>query len=109
VQKRLPASSARCRVNAIYATQYKRTQETAKPLSDKTGVPVTIVSSKNGGPARRFARKHSGHTNLHRRAQQHLCRRLLRPWGPKYPVIPETEYDKSICRDGLSHRKSIRL
>src|SRR5438034_7582994 len=25
-------------INAIYATQYKRTQETVKPLSDKTGV-----------------------------------------------------------------------
>src|ERR1051325_267050 len=33
-------------ISAIYATQYKRTQETVKPLSDKTGVPVTIVNSK---------------------------------------------------------------
>src|SRR5437016_12339037 len=27
-------------INAIYATQYKRTQGTVKPLSEKTGVPV---------------------------------------------------------------------
>src|SRR5437016_8219431 len=34
-------------INAIYATQYKRTQETVKPLSEKIGVPVTIVNSKS--------------------------------------------------------------
>src|SRR3954463_461909 len=34
-------------INAIYATQYKRTQETVKPLSEKTGVPISIVNSKS--------------------------------------------------------------
>src|SRR5215831_5142150 len=28
-------------INAIYATQYKRTQQTVKPLADKLGLPVT--------------------------------------------------------------------
>jgi broad specificity phosphatase PhoE len=32
-------------INAIYATQYKRTQQTAKPLSDRTGVPVKLLQS----------------------------------------------------------------
>src|SRR3954451_15856178 len=32
-------------INAIYATQYKRTQQTVKPLSDRTGVPVTLLDS----------------------------------------------------------------
>src|SRR2546430_1905207 len=31
-------------INAIYATQYQRTQETLKPLSDKTGVPLTMLN-----------------------------------------------------------------
>src|SRR5882672_9651372 len=30
-------------VNAIYATQYKRTQQTVKPLADSLGVPVTVI------------------------------------------------------------------
>src|SRR5205809_7384909 len=30
-------------VNAIYATNFKRTQQTVKPLADKLGVPATLV------------------------------------------------------------------
>src|SRR5438067_11607217 len=33
-------------INAIYATQYKRTQQTVKLLADKLGVPVNLVDSK---------------------------------------------------------------
>src|ERR687891_158234 len=32
-------------IDAIYATQYKRTQQTVKPLSDRIGVPVTLLES----------------------------------------------------------------
>ena len=32
-------------INAIYATQLKRTQQTAKPLSDRTGVPMTVIEA----------------------------------------------------------------
>src|SRR5947199_7418785 len=34
-------------INAIYATQYKRTQQTVKPLADKLGLPVTVVNAKS--------------------------------------------------------------
>src|SRR5512138_1042300 len=30
-------------INAIFATQFKRTQQTVKFLSERTGVPVTIL------------------------------------------------------------------
>ncbi|MGH9930616.1 MAG: histidine phosphatase family protein, partial [Pyrinomonadaceae bacterium] len=30
-------------ITAIYATQYKRTQQTVKPLEEKLGIPVTRV------------------------------------------------------------------
>src|SRR5690242_4549543 len=33
-------------INTIFATQYKRTQETVKPLSDRIGVPITQVDAK---------------------------------------------------------------
>lgn len=33
-------------INAIYATQYKRTQQTVEPLSKRVGVPVTVLDSK---------------------------------------------------------------
>src|SRR5215212_5594691 len=32
-------------VNAIYATQFKRTQQTVKPLADRTGVNVTLLDA----------------------------------------------------------------
>ncbi len=34
-------------VTAIYATEFKRTQETAAPLAKAIGVPVTTVPSKD--------------------------------------------------------------
>src|SRR5258707_12099568 len=34
-------------INAIYATQYKRTQQTVKPLADRLGLPVGQVNSKS--------------------------------------------------------------
>src|SRR3954470_1462029 len=79
-------------VNAIYATQYKRTQETVKPLSDKTGVPVTIVNSK--GTADLLAQiraQHSGGTIFiagHNNTVPEIIEAL---GGPKYPTISETE------------------
>src|SRR6185369_15229958 len=33
-------------VGAIYATQYKRTQQTIKPLADKLNLPVTQIDAK---------------------------------------------------------------
>ncbi|HEX7720778.1 MAG TPA: phosphoglycerate mutase family protein [Pyrinomonadaceae bacterium] len=81
-------------INAIYATQYKRTQETVKPLSDKTGAPVTIVNSK--GTADLLAQiraQHSGQTIFiagHNNTVPEIIEAL---GGPKYPTIPETEYD----------------
>jgi 2,3-bisphosphoglycerate-dependent phosphoglycerate mutase len=33
-------------INTIYATQYKRTQQTVKPLADRIGVPVTLINSR---------------------------------------------------------------
>ena len=32
-------------VNAIYATQYKRTQQTVKPLAERTGVAVKLLQA----------------------------------------------------------------
>src|SRR5438034_11317250 len=34
-------------VNAIYATQYRRTQDTVRPLAAKHGLSVNLVNAKN--------------------------------------------------------------
>ncbi|MDX6531916.1 MAG: hypothetical protein QOH41_4206 [Blastocatellia bacterium] len=81
-------------INAIYATQYKRTQQTVKPLADKMGLPVNQVNSKN--TADLVARIHSqnsgqvvfiaGHNNT-------VPEIIAALGGPTFPAIPETEFD----------------
>src|SRR5262252_2639121 len=81
-------------INAIYATQYRRTQQTVKPLSDKTGVPVTVVNSKNTADLLAQIRaQHSGQTIFiagHNNTVPEIVEAL---GGTKYPTIPESEYD----------------
>ena len=81
-------------INAIYATQYKRTQETVKPLSDKVGVPVTVMNSK--GTADLLAQiraQHSGQTIFIAGHNNTVPEIISALGGPQYPIIPESEYD----------------
>jgi 2,3-bisphosphoglycerate-dependent phosphoglycerate mutase len=81
-------------INAIYATQYRRTQQTVKPLSDKTGVPVTIVNSKNTPDLLAEIRaQHSGQTILIAGHNNTVPEIIAALGGPHYPTIPESEYD----------------
>lgn len=81
-------------INAIYATQYRRTQETVKPLSDKTGVPITIVNSKNTADLLAQIRaQHSGQTILVAGHNNTVPEIIAALGGPQYPIIPESEYD----------------
>ena len=81
-------------VNAIYATQYRRTQQTVKPLSDKTGVPITIVNSKNTADLlAQIHAQHSGQTILIAGHNNTVPEIIAALGGPQYPTIPESEYD----------------
>jgi broad specificity phosphatase PhoE len=44
---RLATVLADAGVKAIFTTEFKRTQETAKPLASKLGIPVQVVPSKD--------------------------------------------------------------
>src|SRR5437660_6368376 len=81
-------------INAIYATQYKRTQETVKPLSEKIGVPVTIVNSKSTADLLAQIRaQHSGQTIFVAGHNNTVPEIIAALGGPQYPIIPESEYD----------------
>src|SRR3954463_3859379 len=81
-------------IQAIYATQYKRTQETVKPLADKTGVPVTIVNSKSTSDLLAQIRaQHSGQTIFIAGHNNTVPEIIAALGGPQYPTIPESEYD----------------
>jgi broad specificity phosphatase PhoE len=81
-------------VNAVYATQYKRTQQTVKPLADKLGLTATIVDSKKTGDLiAQIRAQHSGQTVLIAGHNSTVPEIVAALGGPKYPTIPETEYD----------------
>ena len=81
-------------INSIYATQYKRTQQTVKPLSDLTGVPVTILNSNETDELVKLVQTTlrgrtifiAGHNNTVPAIASALS-------GENFPVIPESEYD----------------
>jgi len=81
-------------INAIYATQYRRTQETVKPLSDKIGVPVTVMNSKGTSDLLAQIRaQHSGQTIFIAGHNNTVPEIIAALGGPQYPIIPESEYD----------------
>jgi 2,3-bisphosphoglycerate-dependent phosphoglycerate mutase len=81
-------------VNAIYATQYKRTQETVKPLADRLGLPVSLVDAKETAELlKQILTNHRGQTIFvsgHNNTVPELATAL---GGEKLPLIPESEFD----------------
>jgi broad specificity phosphatase PhoE len=81
-------------VNAIYATQFKRTQQTVKPLSDQTGVPVTVLEANQTDQlVNRLQTTHRGQTVFiagHNNTVPAVVSALS---GENFPVIPASEYD----------------
>jgi broad specificity phosphatase PhoE len=99
-------------INAIYATQYKRTQQTVKPLSDRTGVAVTMLeASQPDELIKRIQTSLRGQTIFiagHNNTVPALASQLS---GETFPVIPESEYDNlfivTVYRFGKA--KVVRL
>ena len=81
-------------VNAIYATQYKRTQQTVQPLSDRIGVPATLLNSNQTDElVSQIQTSQRGKTIFiagHNNTVPAIVSALT---GETYPPIPETEYD----------------
>jgi phosphohistidine phosphatase SixA len=81
-------------ITAIYATQYKRTQQTVKMLADKLKLPVTQVEARATADLVKQLRARpagqvifiAGHNNT-------VPEIIAALGGPQLPIIPETEYD----------------
>ena len=99
-------------LNAIYATQYKRTQQTVKPLADRLGLPVNQVNSKNTADLLAQIRaQHSGEVIFISGHNNTVPEIITALGGPTYPVIPEAEFDNlyivSVYRTGKA--KVVKL
>ena len=81
-------------INAIYATQYKRTQQTVKPLADRTGVPVKVLQSNQTDElVNQLRTTNRGQTVFiagHNNTVPAIVSSLS---GETYPNIPESEFD----------------
>lgn len=81
-------------INAIYATQYKRTQQTVKPLADKLGLPVNQVNSKSTADLLAQIRsRNSGQVIFIAGHNNTVPEIIAALGGPTFPTIPETEFD----------------
>ena len=81
-------------INAIYATQYKRTQQTVKPLADRTGVAVKVLQSNQTDElVNQLQTTNRGQTVFiagHNNTVPAIVSTLS---GETYPTIPESEFD----------------
>jgi broad specificity phosphatase PhoE len=81
-------------INAIYATQYKRTQQSVKPLADKLGLPVNQVNSKNTADlVAQIRSQNSGQVVFVAGHNNSVPEIITALGGPTFPIIPDTEYD----------------
>jgi broad specificity phosphatase PhoE len=81
-------------VNAIFATNFKRTQQTVKPLGDKLGIsPIIVDAKKTADLVRAIVNDHRGQTVLvsgHSNTVPEVVNAL---GGGNTPDIPDAEYD----------------
>ena len=99
-------------INAIYATQYKRTQQTLKPLADRLGMPVNLVDSKKTPELiNHLLVDHRGQTIIVAGHNSTVPEIIAALGGPRFPVIPETQYDNlyvvTVYRSG--NAKVVKL
>ncbi|HEV2884031.1 MAG TPA: phosphoglycerate mutase family protein [Pyrinomonadaceae bacterium] len=81
-------------VSAVYATQYKRTHQTVKPLATKVGIPVTIIESKMTAELIQQMRERNAGQVVFLAGHNTTVPEIIGELGgPKLPMIPETEYD----------------
>ena len=80
-------------ITKIFATQFKRTQQTAKPLSDRTGVPITVLDASQTNDVVKQIQTDRGGTIFvagHNNTVPAIVSELS---GEQVPLIPESEYD----------------
>jgi broad specificity phosphatase PhoE len=81
-------------ITAIYATQYKRTQQSAKPLADKLGIEVkTFDAKKTPDLIKEIHARNMGQVIFivgHNNTVPEIIAAL---GGPQLPTIPEPEFD----------------
>ena len=81
-------------ITAIYATQFKRTQQTVQPLADKLGLAVTQVEAKKTTElVKQIRARNAGQVIFIAGHNNSVPEIIAALGGPQLPIIPETEFD----------------
>ena len=81
-------------IKTIYATQFKRTQQTVKPLADKLGLPFTKVEAKKTTELVKQIRTQNAGQVIFIAGHNNTVPEIIAALGgPQLPIIPETEFD----------------
>ena len=94
-------------ITAIYATQFKRTQQTVKPLAERLRVPVTVVEAKKTADlVSQIRARGAGETVFIAGHNNTVPEIIAALGGPTFPIIPETDFDNlyilTIQGDGVT-------
>ena len=94
-------------ITTIYATQFKRTQQTVKPLADRLRVPVTVVEAKKTSDLVSQIRARSAGETIFIAGHNNTVPEIIAALGgPSFPIIPETDFDNlyilTIQADGVT-------
>jgi 2,3-bisphosphoglycerate-dependent phosphoglycerate mutase len=100
-------------IAAIYATQYKRTQQTVKPLAEKLGLPVTQIEAKKTSDLVKELRSRNAGQMIFIAGHNNTVPEIIAALGgPQLPIIPETEYDNlyilTVHSDGSAKLLKLR-
>ena len=99
-------------ITAIYATQYKRTQQTVKPLAEQLRLPVTRIEAKKTSElVEQIRARPAGQTIFVAGHNNTVPEIIAALGGPAFPIIPETEFDNlyilTLQADGVT--KLVKL
>ena len=90
-------------ITAIYVTQFKRTQQTAKPLAEKLSLTVTQVEAKNTADLLKQIRAQNAGQVIFIAGHNNTVPEIIAGLGgPKLQIIPETDYDNLFILTVLS-------
>lgn len=94
-------------ITAIFATQFKRTQQTVKPLAERLRVPVTVVEAKKTSDlVSQIRARGAGETIFIAGHNNTVPEIIAALGGPSFPIIPETDFDNlyflTIQGDGVT-------
>lgn len=101
-------------ITSIYATQYKRTQQTVKPLANKLGLKLTQVEAQKTPDLVKQIREGKPGDVVFLAGHNNSVPEIIAAFGgPKLPIIPETEYDNlfilTVQSDGAAKLLRIKF